>query len=413
MSIRDDPINIYDKDMLYEDYKAGTYSDRKNRLKWKSTTPKDFILTSTNDCLEYRYYGNHLSVSNPGILVDVYIKPSKYILEVDARILPMNNIYNDAFLYRRIVTKNNINHRISDFKQKSKYKITPNTFSKIKMEFELKYHYDELESNDKYKGWSVLQCGIIFNDPKNMLKHGHIEIRNICLMDIGACQQAELPATNLYNALEMFPNKIIQPSSLDLETKLVNLETKLVELDSKFTYDIETLNKKIDALINSDMDTFDNIWDLLYDTEGNLYYLNKSTDESAWELPEGGRIRNKKRIPPLPPRSTSPITISAAAEEEDEELSNHFDNNDVPNLFTLSAKPKSRQSTDFLSDNTHAKVHPSLSTIMSSSMRLTDVDVYEPPSPTKSFSPKKTNKPNEFSYEDQIRRAMIESMASG
>ena len=171
--------------MLYEDYKKDTYSDQSNRLRWKSTTSKDFVLTSSKNCMEYRYYGNHLSVVHPGVLSNIYLKPSRYQLEIEARILPMNDIYNDAYLYRRLTMKDEISYSMSAFKPKSKYKISANTFSKIKMEFDIPYQYNELETDAGREGWSVLQCGIVFNDPKNMLKHGHIEISNICIMNVG------------------------------------------------------------------------------------------------------------------------------------------------------------------------------------------------------------------------------------
>jgi len=325
----------------------------------------------------------------------------------------MNNIYNDAFLYRRIVIKNKKNHSIKDFKQKSKYKINTNTFTKIKMEFEVPYCYDELEINNERKGWSVLQCGIIFNDPKNMLKHGHVEIKNVCLMDVGAIQQAEMPPlehnTTMFSYNDL-PNH--------LETKVAQLETKVAELESMLNYNIENFSKKLDQLTNEPIQPVNDLWEPIYDTEGNLYYLNKSTNESAWDLPPGAKISNKKTVPPLPPRSTSPITVSGdtADIDDDDYLTEHFNNEIVPDLFTL-VNPRSKHSTDFLSDNhTHAKVHPSVSDIMGSSMRLTEVEVYEPPSPTKSLSPKKSKKSNKLiepSYEEQIRRALIESMASG
>ena len=115
-------MNICESDMLYEDYKKDTYSDQGNKLKWKATTANDYILTTSNNCMEYKYYGNQLSVVHPGVLANIYLKPSKYILEIEARILPVNSIYNDAFLYRRLTTKEGINYNINNFKQKRNIK---------------------------------------------------------------------------------------------------------------------------------------------------------------------------------------------------------------------------------------------------------------------------------------------------
>ena len=75
-------IITYNTEMLYEDYTTGTYSNKKEKLKWRSTAPKDFILTNTNNYVEYKYYGNQLTISNPGILTSIYLKPSNYILAV-------------------------------------------------------------------------------------------------------------------------------------------------------------------------------------------------------------------------------------------------------------------------------------------------------------------------------------------
>ena len=296
--------------MLYEDYKKDTYSDQGNKLKWKATTASDYILTNSNNCMEYKYYGNQLSVVHPGVLANIYLKPSKYILEIEARTLPVNHIYNDAFLYRRLTTKEDVNYNINNFKQKSKYKISPNMFSKIKMEFDIPYCCHGRGTDEAHEGWSVLQCGIVFNDPKNMLKHGHIEILNICIMDIGVYRQAEpTPAPESQAPTTARGTKLVE-----LEEKILAMESKVLEMESKvlaMDYKILETDKKVAGLMksSSDTDCLDNAWDLLYDTEGNMYYLNNTTSESSWTLPEGAKLRNKKVVPPLPPRATSPIML--------------------------------------------------------------------------------------------------------
>ena len=240
-------MNICESDMLYEDYQKDTYSDQRNKLKWKPTTTNDYILTNSNNCLEYKYCGNQLSVVHPGLLANIYLKPSKYILEIEARTLPVNSIYNDAFLYRRVTTKKDIHYNIHNFKQKSKYKISPNTFSKIKMEFDIPYCHHGDESDNKHEGWSILQCGIVFNDPKNMLKHGHIEILNVCIMDIGIYRQPEpSPASQPQNINTNRGTKLIELEEkiLEMESKLMKMESKMMEMESKI---LET-DKKVEEI---------------------------------------------------------------------------------------------------------------------------------------------------------------------
>ena len=362
-------MNVCDSDMLYEDYKKDTYSDQRNKLKWKPTTANDYILTNSNNCLEYKYYGNQLSVVHPGVLANIYLKPSKYILEIEARTLPINSIYNDAFLYRRLTTKKDIHYNINNFKQKTKYKISPNTFSKIKMEFDIPYCYNGYETEEGHEGWSVLQCGIVFNDPKNMLKHGHLEILNICIMDIGVYRQPE----PTYATEPQTPNTNRGTKLVELEEKILEMESKLLAMESAM---LET-NKKVEGLMNtsSETDCLDNVWDILYDTEGNIYYLNNTTHESSWVLPEGAKLRNKKVVPPLPPRATSPITI----QELDDESGDY-----IPDLFEQNTIVPTRTPPDLLS---------------------------APPSYMKHESAKiYPAKPSELPYEEQMKLALIESL---
>ena len=170
-----------------------------------------------------------------------------------------------------------------------------------------------------------------------------------------------------------------------MESKILDMESKILEMESR----LNDTNKKVGGLKDTDPEFLDNIWDLLYDTEGNEYYLNKATDESSWVLPDGARLRNRRSAPPLPPRVTSPITVH--------ERSEHYgDTDDIPDLFGKSVivpftyKPKNTHVTDLLSDSNSyaskesAKIYPS------------------------KVSPRKTS---DLPYEEQIKLAMIESLS--
>ena len=365
-------MNVCNSDMLYEDYKKDTYSDQGNKLRWKPTTTHDYTLVNSNNCMEYKYYGNQLSVVHPGLLANIYLKPSKYMLEIEARTLPVNSIYNDAFLYRRLTTKQDVNYNIHNFKQKSKYKISPNVFSKIKMEFDIPYCHHGTDTDEEHKGWAVLQCGVIFNDPKNMLKHGHIEILNICVMDIGIYRQPE-PAPAMASAPQ---NAGRDTQVASLEERVAELEARLLDMESRMT---ET-NERVEALAAPPDNKLtrtgglDDMWDVLYDTDSNMYYMNHTTGESSWVLPEGARLRNKKVVPPLPARAISPITIQNGTidgESVDE----------IPDLFEKNTFVSNPLQPDLLSGS-HSYTKRSAVVVA----------------------------PREIPYEEQMKLAMIESL---
>ena len=199
--------DISTPDVWREDYCNENYTNPDNKLIWDKVCTGTSINHIRGECMRCQYTST--GASNPGFWLYLDVRPGYYCVEFDARILSNSDEEpQNAFIYVNATYGKKRHTILGPYTEKNIeiLKIPKTEFGKVKGSFHLPFNTQRCSNSysyrDKREGCVHIQFGILFCDAVSLIHHDLIEVRSVCIMDLGLCRQINSMAKELFDVQE-------------------------------------------------------------------------------------------------------------------------------------------------------------------------------------------------------------------